>query len=72
MERRVSVENIIINGLSPGSDYTIFVQSHYKTETKHYPGTISRTQTHCSIPLSGMLTCFLLPLVQLEQLVLEP
>lgn len=57
VEARVSTESIIINGLSSGKDYTIFVQSHYATMTKEYPSELSTTQTHCSIPLLGKLKC---------------
>ena len=55
VEKRVPTESIIINGLRSGKDYTIFVQSHYETSTKEYPGAISTTQTYCSIPLNGRL-----------------
>ena len=53
VETRVPTESIIINGLRSGKDYTIFVQSHYETSTKEYPGRVSTTQIHCSIRLHG-------------------
>lgn len=58
VERKVYSESIIMTGLTPGKEYTIFVQSHHETEANDHPD-VSTTQKYCKIPLKGMMSNWL-------------
>lgn len=58
VKRTVYSENIVLRGLTPGREYTISVQSHYKSEKEIFPG-VSTAFKNCKLPLSGMKNCFI-------------
>lgn len=53
VKRTVYSENIVLRGLTPGREYTISVQSHYKSEKEIFPG-VSTAFKNCKLPLSEL------------------
>ncbi|PFX32120.1 Immunoglobulin superfamily DCC subclass member 4 [Stylophora pistillata] len=53
IKRTVYSENIVLRRLTPGREYTISVQSHYRSEKEIFPG-VSTAFKNCKLPLSEL------------------